>query len=84
MALLLPDFPCAHGIHVHATAFGFTFAIALATGILFGLAPDTPNTVNPSSLHQNYCDHVLFPGSLEVEVLGQISYIPMAILIPAG
>jgi predicted permease len=39
VALLPPDFPRAHAIHVDATVFAFTFAIALATGILFGLAP---------------------------------------------
>jgi predicted permease len=39
VALLPPDFPRAHTIHVDATVFAFTFAIALATGILFGLAP---------------------------------------------
>src|SRR6202158_6128545 len=39
VALLPPDFPRAHAIHVDATVFTFTFAIALVTGILFGLAP---------------------------------------------
>jgi len=39
VVLLPPDFPRAHTIHVDATVFAFTFAIALITGILFGLAP---------------------------------------------
>jgi predicted permease len=39
VALLPQDFPRAHAIHVDATVFAFTFAIALVTGILFGLAP---------------------------------------------
>ncbi len=39
VSLLPPDFPRAHTIHVDLTVFAFTLAIALATGILFGLAP---------------------------------------------
>ncbi|HEV2689027.1 MAG TPA: ABC transporter permease, partial [Bryobacteraceae bacterium] len=39
VALLPPDFPRAHSIHVDATVFAFTFAVALITGMLFGLAP---------------------------------------------
>jgi putative ABC transport system permease protein len=39
VALLPADFPRAHTIHVDATVFAFTLAIALMTGILFGLAP---------------------------------------------
>jgi len=39
VSMLPPDFPRAHTIHVDVTVFAFTFAIALATGILFGLAP---------------------------------------------
>ena len=39
VSLLPPDFPRASAIHVNAAVFGFTFLVALATGILFGLAP---------------------------------------------
>ena len=39
IAFLPPDFPRAHAIHVDAVVFAFTFAIALLTGLLFGLAP---------------------------------------------
>jgi predicted permease len=40
LALLAPaDFPRAAAIHVNGAVFAFTFAIALATGVLFGLAP---------------------------------------------
>ena len=38
-ALLPANFPRAGAIHVDAAVFAFTFAIALATGFLFGLAP---------------------------------------------
>ena len=33
------DFPRAHAIHLNLTVFAFTFAIALAAGLLFGFAP---------------------------------------------
>ncbi len=40
LVLMLPaNFPRAHDIHVSAPVFVFTFAVSLATGILFGLAP---------------------------------------------
>jgi putative ABC transport system permease protein len=38
-SLLPADFPRAAAIHVNASIFAFTMLIALATGILFGLAP---------------------------------------------
>jgi len=39
VALLPADFPRATDIHVNAAVFAFTFLIALATGLLFGVAP---------------------------------------------
>ncbi len=39
VSLLPADFPRADTIHVNAAMFGFTLLIALATGLLFGLAP---------------------------------------------
>jgi predicted permease len=39
VALLPAGFPRAETIHVNAAVFGFTLLIALATGLLFGLAP---------------------------------------------
>lgn len=40
LAALLPaGFPRAGAIHVNAAVFAFTLVVALATGILFGLAP---------------------------------------------
>lgn len=39
VSLLPANFPRAHEIHVSAPVFLFTFAVSLATGILFGLAP---------------------------------------------
>ena len=39
VALLPAGFPRADAIHVNGAVFGFTLLIALATGILFGLAP---------------------------------------------
>ena len=39
VALLPADFPRADTIHVNAAVLAFTAAIALATGLLFGLAP---------------------------------------------
>ena len=39
VALLPADFPRADTIHVNAAVFAFTALIALATGLLFGLAP---------------------------------------------
>jgi predicted permease len=39
VALLPGDFPRAHAIHLNLTVFAFTFAIALAAGLLFGFAP---------------------------------------------
>lgn len=39
VALLPAGFPRAGAIHVNAAVFAFTLLIALATGILFGLAP---------------------------------------------
>ena len=39
VALLPAGFPRADAIHVNAAVFAFTLLIALATGILFGLAP---------------------------------------------
>ena len=38
-SLLPADFPRAGAIHVDPAVFAFTLAIALATGVLFGLAP---------------------------------------------
>ena len=38
VALLPADFPRADTIHVNAAVFAFTALIALATGLLFGLA----------------------------------------------
>jgi predicted permease len=38
-ALLPADFPRAAAIHVNPAVFAFTLGIALATGVLFGLAP---------------------------------------------
>jgi predicted permease len=38
-SLLPADFPRAGAIHVNGTVFAFTLLIALATGVLFGLAP---------------------------------------------
>jgi hypothetical protein len=39
VALLPAGFPRADTIHVNAAVFAFTLLIALATGVLFGLAP---------------------------------------------
>jgi predicted permease len=39
VTLLPAGFPRADTIHVNAAVFGFTLAIALGTGVLFGLAP---------------------------------------------
>ena len=39
VALLPAGFPRADAIHVNAAVFAFTLLIALATGVLFGLAP---------------------------------------------
>jgi predicted permease len=39
IALLPADFPRAQGIHLDATVFAFTLAVALAAGLLFGFAP---------------------------------------------
>ncbi|MGA2738766.1 MAG: ABC transporter permease [Bryobacteraceae bacterium] len=39
VALLPAGFPRADTIHVNAAVFGFTLLVALATGVLFGLAP---------------------------------------------
>jgi predicted permease len=38
-ALLPADFPRAAAIHINPVVFAFTLAVALATGVLFGLAP---------------------------------------------
>jgi predicted permease len=38
-SFLPADFPRAADIYVNAPVFAFTFAVALATGVLFGLAP---------------------------------------------
>ena len=39
VALLPGGFPRVDSIHVNASVFGFTLLVALATGLLFGLAP---------------------------------------------
>jgi len=39
VTLLPAGFPRAHDIHVNALVFAFTFLVAIATGVLFGLAP---------------------------------------------
>jgi predicted permease len=39
VSLLSADFPRADTIHVNAAVFAFTLLVALATGVLFGLAP---------------------------------------------
>ena len=39
VALLPAGFPRVDSIHVNASVFGFTLLVALATGLLFGLAP---------------------------------------------
>ena len=39
VSLLPADFPRAHDIHVNVPVFVFTFAVSIATGLLFGLAP---------------------------------------------
>ena len=55
VALLPPDFPRAGDIHVNGTVFLFTLTIAIATGILFGLAPawHGSNADLRASLHQS-------------------------------
>src|SRR5262249_36860843 len=39
VAMLPAGFPRLAGIHVNGTVFGFTALIAIATGLIFGLAP---------------------------------------------
>ena len=39
VSLLPANFPRSHEIHVSAAVFWFTFAISIATGVLFGLTP---------------------------------------------
>ena len=39
VSLLPADFPRADTIHINAAVFAFTLLVALATGVLFGLAP---------------------------------------------
>jgi predicted permease len=55
VALLPADFPRSSDIHVDGPVFLFTFAIALLTGVLFGIVPglNTSWTDLRDSLHEN-------------------------------
>lgn len=55
VALLPPDFPRPGDIHVNGMMFLFTLTIAIATGVLFGLAPacQGSNVDLRTSLHQS-------------------------------
>ena len=86
VALLPPDFPRARDIHVDGAVFLFTLGIALATGILFGLAPawQGSNIDLRSSLHQSGRSSTGTRGVLRLRNALVVSEIALACLLLTG
>jgi predicted permease len=88
VALLPPDFPRAGDIHVNGAMFLFTLTIAVATGILFGLAPawQGSNVDLRSSLHQSGRSFTSNTQVLRLRSVLVISEVALAclLLIAAG
>jgi len=88
VALLPGDFPRAQTIHVDPLVFAFTLVIALATGILFGLAPSwQASRADPQlALRESSRGSTSSRGQLHLRgalVIGEIA-LATALLIGAG
>jgi predicted permease len=86
VSLLPAEFPRAYSIHLDASVFGFALVVALATGILFGLAPALHtgrvdlNKALHSASRSALATHVRFRQSLVVAEVAMAS----VLLIGAG
>ncbi|HEX4810977.1 MAG TPA: ABC transporter permease [Bryobacteraceae bacterium] len=86
VALLPSDFPRAGDIHVNAAMFLFTLTVAIATGILFGLAPawQGSNVDLRTSLHQSGRSVTSSAGVLRLRNSLVVSEIALACLLLIG
>lgn len=88
VSLLPADFPRAGDIHVNLAVFVFTLAIALAAGVLFGLAPalQVSRTDLQRALHESGRSATGSPGSVRLRnalVVSEVS-LSCVLLIGAG
>ncbi|HEX4231962.1 MAG TPA: ABC transporter permease [Bryobacteraceae bacterium] len=86
VALLPPDFPRGGDIHVNGMMFLFTLTIAIATGILFGLAPawQGSNVDLRAHLHQSGRSATSSAGMLRLRSGLVVSEVALACMLLIG
>lgn len=86
VSLLPADFPRGSDIHVNAAVFLFTLAVALATGILFGLAPALQGSRSDlrGSLHESGRSTTNTSGSLRLRNILVVSEVALACILLMG
>ena len=86
VSLLPADFPRGSDIHVNTAVFLFTLAIALATGILFGLAPALQGSRSDlrGSLHESGRSTTSSSGSLRLRNILVVSEVALACILLIG
>ncbi len=86
VSLLPADFPRGSDIRVNTAVFLFTLAIALATGILFGLAPALQGSRSDlrGSLHESGRSTTSSSGSLRLRNIFVVSEVALACILLIG
>ncbi len=86
VSLLPADFPRGSDIHVNAAVFLFTLAVALATGIVFGLAPALQGSRSDlrGSLHESGRSSTSSSGSLRLRNTLVVSEVALACILLMG